>query len=172
MSLRRRALNFVFALLVASLHGICRASEASKQSDVFKSIQNSVGHQQQVSNLPAILLALGGIFVMALLVLLNKRQEKVAKKPAALNSPSKLSREILREVPLKSSEMKQLKTLADSLGQQMSEQPDPMTLLLCPSLLARGLKSAPSRLDRKLLAQLVRKMKLAEVNQPTQQPPA
>jgi hypothetical protein len=161
-------------LFAMSFCAVVHASEASRQQDFFKSMQESVGHQQNdnVSNTPAILLAVGGALVMGMLVLLSKRQEKVAKKPAPLNSPGKLSREILREGPLKASEMKQLKMLADSLTQQLGEVPDPMTMLLCPSLLARGLKTAPARLDRRLLAQIVRKMKLSEVNQPTQPPPA
>ena len=142
------------------------------QSDVFKSIQDSVGQEKKVDYTAPILLAVGGVGVLAVLVVLNRRDQTVSKKPATLNSPAKLTREILREVPLKSAEMKQLKSLADSLGQKLGETPDPMTLLLCPSLLARGVSSAPSRLDRKLLAQVVRKMKLTEVNQRRESKPA
>jgi hypothetical protein len=149
---------------------VCFALSASvsagpKQSDVFKSIQESVGQEKKLDYTPAILLTLGGVGVMVILMVLSKREQKASKKPVPLNSPAKLTREILREVPLKSGEMKQLKALADSLGQKLGETPDPMTLLLCPSLLARGVNSATSRLDRKLLAQVVRKMKLTEVNQ-------
>jgi len=151
---------------------VSSVSAGPTQSDVFKSIQDSVGQEKKLNYTPAILLALGGVAVMLMLAALSKREQRAAKKPAPLNSSAKLTREILRELPLKSAEMKQLKTLADSLGHQLGEALDPMTLLLCPSLLARGVRSAPARLDRKLLAQVVRRMKLAEVNQRTEPPAA
>lgn len=73
--------------------------------------------------------------------------------PRALNHPGKLMREISKGVNLKSSEIRQLKVLAQQ--QQVS---NPLVLLLCPSLLAKAVKENPRKADRQVLNGLARKI--------------
>ena len=132
------------------------------QDDVFKKIQESVGQKEEMDMRPVLLLAGGGAVVILLLWLAStshKRQTKVAG-PKALNHSGKLLREVLKDIPLSAAEVKQLKLLADSLQHQTGEPTTPLALLLCPSLLAKGLQTKPARLDRKAVAQVVRKMQL------------
>jgi hypothetical protein len=58
--------------------------------------------------------------------------------------------------------LKQLKLLADETKKDGSPEAidSPLTLLLCPSLLARTMKDRPPKVDRVVMAQLVKKMGL------------
>ncbi|HSZ58405.1 MAG TPA: hypothetical protein VK797_22255 [Tepidisphaeraceae bacterium] len=152
-------LSSVFCLL-SSLSS--PTSAAPTQNDVFKSIQDNVSHPTDLNSTPVILLVLGGALVMALLVYFSRREQKVASAPTTLNHPGKLAREVLKTVPLKPAEMKQLKLLADSIESDAGEPIDPLTLLLCPSLLAKGVKANPARLDRKAVAQVVRRLRIGQ----------
>jgi hypothetical protein len=156
-----RRLPVTLSILVVA---ICSPTltAAPTQNDVFKSIQDNVSHQTDLNSMPVILLALGGALVMALLVYFSRREKKVAAAPATLNHPGKLAREIFKTLPLKPAELKQLKLLADSLESDTGEALDPLTLLLCPSLLAKGVQANPSRLDRKAVAQVVRRMRTGQ----------
>jgi hypothetical protein len=129
------------------------------QSDVFKSIQDSVGQRHEINSTPVILLALGGALVLALLVYMSRREQKKVIAPEALNHSGKLAREVVKQVNLKPQELKQLKTLADSIGNQTGETPDPLALLLCPSLLAKGVHANPPKMDKKVVAQMVRRLR-------------
>lgn len=157
---RHRFLIAAIASVLCAATGVRAA--APSQSDVFKSIQDSVGKEQPFNSTPVILLALGGALVLAVLVWMSRRENKKAAAPVPLRHPGKLAREVLREVPLKPVEVKQLRTIADALAAQLGESPDPLTLLLCPSLLAKGIQSNPAKLDRQAVAQVVRKMRLNE----------
>lgn len=136
-------------------------SAAPTQDDVFKSIHDSVGKPAQFDSKPVILLAAGGGLVLVVLTLMSRRQQKVAS-PKSLNHPGRLMKEVLREVSLKPAELRQLKLLSDAVERESGHETNPLTLLLCPSLLARGLKAGPAKLDRKTLAQVVRKMRLSQ----------
>ena len=129
------------------------------QNDVFKSIQDSVGERHEGSSVPVILLALCGVLVLVLLVYMSRREQKKVSAPEALNHSGKLAREVVKEVNLKPNELRQLKTLADSIGDQVGETPDPLALLLCPSLLAKGVNANPSKMDKKVVAQVVRRLR-------------
>jgi len=131
------------------------------QEDVFKSIQENVGQKTDFDTRPVLLLACAGGGVLLLLWLMGRRSKQAAT-PRALNHPGRLMKEVLREVPLKSGEVRQLKTIAVSVASQAGEEPNPLTLLLCPSLLAKGLTAASNRIDRKAVAQVVRKMRINE----------
>jgi hypothetical protein len=113
-----------------------------------------------VSYTPVILLGLGGGAVMVVLVVMSRREQKKVTVPVALNHSGRLAKELLKEVNLKPAEMKQLRLLADSIRNDLGETPDPLTLLLCPSLLAKGVNTNPSKLDRKTVAQMVRRMRV------------
>jgi hypothetical protein len=129
------------------------------QNDVFKSIQDSVGERHEVNSTPAILLGLGGALVLVLLVYMSRREQKKVVAPEALNHPGKLAKEVVKEVNLKPNEVRQLKMLADSIGEQVGETPDPLALLLCPSLLAKGVNANPAKMDKKIVAQVVRRLR-------------
>jgi hypothetical protein len=53
---------------------------------------------------------------------------------------------------LKPAEIRQLKTLADSQGVE-----NPLTLLLCPSLLAKAAKQRPDKFDRRVVSGMLKR---------------
>ena len=59
-------------------------------------------------------------------------------------------------------ELKQLKLLVDRKRETDAEDDvhieSPLTLILCTSVLVRAMKSPPSKIDRKVVAQLARKL--------------
>jgi hypothetical protein len=73
--------------------------------------------------------------------------------PRAINSPSKLVREVARGVNLRPAEVKQLKVLSEQ--QNVS---NPLVLLLCPSVLSRAVRENPKRVDREVLSGLAKKI--------------
>jgi hypothetical protein len=150
-------LRAFFLLLIVAFPSPLHA--APSQDDVFKKIQQSVGEREEVDMRPVLWLAGGGGAVGLLLYLLSQKRQKV-EAPKSLNHGGKLLREVMKEVPLTAAELRQLKLLADSVQQQTGEPATPLTLLLCPSLLAKGLQAKPARLDRAAIAQVVRKMQL------------
>ena len=159
------------ALIVSGWITTCTrpASAAPTQEDVFKSIQESVGEKTEFDTRPVVLFACAGGGILLLVWLMGRRSKRAAV-PKSLNHPGRLMKEVLREVPLKSAEVRQLKTIASSVASQAGEEPSPLTLLLCPSLLAKGLNAASTRgstmltagVDRKIVAQVVRKMRINE----------
>ena len=135
------------------------ANAGPTQNDVFKSIQESVGERHEVNSTPVILLALGGGLVLTVLVYMSRREQKKFAAPETLNHPGKLAKEVVKEVNLKPAEMRQLKMLADSIAEQAGETPDPLALLLCPSLLAKGVSANPAKMDKKVVAHVVRRIR-------------
>lgn len=123
-----------------------------KQEDVFKSISDNVGSSADPKVLYALLF--GAAAFILLMVLLNARKNRVAT-PRAVNHAGRLTRELLRRVPLKKSELKQLKTAATEQGYE-----SPLTLVLCPSLLAKSVNGG-GKADRKTLVAVARKMGMA-----------
>ena len=134
-------------------------SAAPTQDDVFKKIQESMSEKEEFDSRPVILLFAGGGTVLLLLCLMSVKRQKAAA-PRGLNHAGKLMKEVLRDVPLSTAEVRQLKLLAEAVEQQTGEPATPLTLLLCPSLMAKGLQEKPAKLDRKVVAQVVRKMQL------------
>ena len=73
-------------------------------------------------------------------MLLHQRFKRQAS-PKAIHHPAKLTKELAQAVALKPAEIKQLKTLADQIQAQHGITiQSPLTLLLCPSLLAKAMK--------------------------------
>src|SRR3954454_11490646 len=107
------------------------AAAALKQEDVFKSISDSVGGSSDPP--PFYIAGLIAAGVVLLLVVVNSLKKRQAA-PRAVNHQGKLMKEILKRVPLKGGEVKQLKTMAAEQGCA-----SPLTLVLCPSLIAKGL---------------------------------
>lgn len=141
-----------------------RVSAAPNQQDVFRSIQDSVGKPTEFDARPIILLGCGGGLVL-LLVVIGSRRQQTATSPKPLNHPGRLLKEVLKDVPLKSAEVKQLKLLAETVESQTGEQTHPLVLLLCPSLMVKGLKEGAGRIDRKTIAQVVRKLRIGRGNE-------
>lgn len=129
------------------------AHAAPSQEDVFKSIQDSVGGQTPTPDL--LPYAAGVVGLLLLLVVIAQRKKKVVV-PRSLNHQGKLMREVLKVVPLRSREVKQLKLIAENTSAD-GVQPSPLTLLLCPSLMAATIQSKRLKADRRALASVARK---------------
>ena len=141
---------FLFSSFI--LHPSSFLAAAPTQEEVLRSINQSVGESVDGGKLLAVFLAI--IAAVVLVALLNYRQKR-SVVPKVLNHPGKLLREVARSVNLKPAEIKQLKALSE--GQELSS---PLVLLLCPSVLARAARSKPERVDKNVLASLLRKTKV------------
>ena len=134
------------------------ASAAPSQADFFKSVQENMDKPQDFDYRPLLLIAAGG-GVVVLLLMVSSRRQKTVRSPQSLNSPAKLMKEILREIPLNAAELKQLKLLAGAVKTPDANEISPLALLLCPSLMAKGLRGAGNKVDRKTVALIVRKLR-------------
>ena|SRR5947207_9448163 len=121
-----------------------------KQEDVFKSISDNVGSTAD-PKVFYIVAAIGVAFVVLLIVInaLKKRQTL----PRAVNHQGKLIKEMLKTVGLKSAEIKQLRTMAAEQGCS-----SPLTMVLCPSLLAKGVNVKGGKADKRVVMGVARKM--------------
>ena len=117
--------------------------------DVFKSTQESMNSGAGAERLLPLVLAMAAVLV--LLVVIHQRK-KVATAPKTLHSPGKLAKEVARAVGLRSKEMRQLRQLAEEEGASSA-----LVVLMCPSLLARGLQKRRPE-DRQVLGKVVRKI--------------
>jgi hypothetical protein len=125
------------------------AQRQVKLDDVFKHTKESMN--QEAGPEPLIALALGGVAVIVLLVMLQYRR-KSDSVPKPVNNQARLLKEVMKTLPLKESELKQLKQLADE--QHCSS---PLVLLMCPSLMAKALASKPPD-QRKAIAPMIKKL--------------
>jgi hypothetical protein len=164
-------------LLSSILHPLsslfCASAHAAdqRQEEVFRSIQNSVRSGGDMNGGGMILLLLaGGIGLLVLVASLRKRAGVATATGGGvyggvtrpINHSGKLLREVRKQVGLGSAEMKQLKLLADALATPDEPAPSPLTLLLCPSVLAKAVEKARgSRIDRDVIAGLVKRIKVA-----------
>jgi hypothetical protein len=135
-----------------------RALATPTQEDVFKSIQTSVDEPSSSGKVLPFLMA--GAAVIILLALFTQRRKREFA-PKALNHQGKLLKEVLRIVPLRSAEVKQLKLLAESNRTAVTGPVSPLTLLLCPSLFARSLRNRAVKIDSKALAHLAKRVGVA-----------
>ena len=134
------------------------ASAAPTQEDVFKSIQTNVGESGAADSGKVLALLAGVAAVVILLVLFNQRQRREAA-PKVLNHPGKLLKEVMRDTGLRPVEVKQLKILAEETRVAEGEAlQSPLTLLLCPSVLAKAVHARPAKIDRRVVAQVLRKL--------------
>ncbi len=142
---------------LALLIPVAIASAAPTQEEVFRSIQENVGESANSGHVLA--LFADGAGVLILLAVFSQRPNRVVA-PKTLHHQGKLLKEIMKSVPLRSAELKQLKMLAEESARRDGVEPlqSPLTLLLCPSVLAKALRSRPAKLDRKVLAGIVRKL--------------
>jgi hypothetical protein len=131
---------------------------APTQEDVFKSIKNSVDEPSSSGRVLPFLMA--GAAVIILLAVFTQRRKREFS-PKALNHQGKLLKEVLKTVPLRSAEVKQLKLLAESNRGAVTGPISPLTLLLCPSLFAQSLRNRPLKTNSKALAQLAKRVGVA-----------
>ena len=120
-----------------------------KQEDVFKSISDNVGGSGDPKAF--YIVAAIAVAVVVVLVVINKRMKREAT-PQAVNHEGKLIKELLRKVPLRKAEVKHLRSMAAEQGCE-----SPLTLVLCPSLMAKGLNEK-GRSDRRVVMGVARKM--------------
>lgn len=127
------------------------------QDAVFRSIEDNVSDSGDSRVLILVLCVMAALIL--LLALFGRRSQRRAV-PKALNNQAKLLREVLKGLPLRSSELKQLKLLCAAARTADGEPLESaLTLLLCPSVLARSLEGgAPPRANRKIVVQLWRKL--------------
>ena len=104
------------------------------QEDVFKSINENVGQSADGGKVLAFFAA--GAAVVILLVLFNRRQTREAI-PQPLNHTGKLLRELIKTAGLRPEQARQLKVLTEQVNAAGTPVTNPVTLLLCPSLLNR-----------------------------------
>jgi hypothetical protein len=125
------------------------AAAAATQEDVLKSISENVGGKSDP--MPLIWGVAAIVAVALLLSIFNRRTQRVAS-PKPLNNPGKLLKQLVADIDLRPTELKQLKTLADTEHLEYA-----LTLLLCPSLLSKTIKENPQRVDPKTIVELAKR---------------
>src|SRR5205807_4246299 len=123
--------------LLATGYWLLAASAASAsptQDDVFKSIQNNVDERTDLSRVWPFIV--GGAGLLIVMAVVSNRRNRVAR-PKGLNHPGKLVKEVMRTLPLRPAELRQLRLLADDTATGPTPVSNPLTMLLCPSLLAK-----------------------------------
>lgn len=125
------------------------AFAAPTADEVFKSVDDTMFTTVDPDKLLA-----AGIAVLAVagIVIALSFARKRSLNPRPLNSPSKLVKEIAKEMNLKNTEVRQLRTLSERL-----KLISPLVLLLCPSLLTRAVRENPELADRGILTRLAQK---------------
>ena len=135
-------------------------------NEVFKSIQQNVGGQSEddAHSGKGLAIVLAGAAALIMVMIAGSKIRARRAMPQVMHNPNKLLKEVLKAVPLKPKEVKQLKLLADASRRRQEEGAseagveNPLTLILCPSVLARTLKDRPANVDRAMIAGLIRKM--------------
>ena len=128
------------------------------QEDVLRSIGQNVSESEDSGPVLGILAGIAGMIV--LLVVVGQRRGG-GDRPKALNHHGKLMKEVLRTVPLKPAEIKQLKLLLAESRDRAGDGPaptSPLTLALCPSLLLKAAKARPEKVNRKVVVGLAKKL--------------
>jgi len=141
-SSRRRAIVVLF-FLFAFAFCLASASAAPTEQDVFKSINENVGKPSDNSRLLPVLVAGAGLVLLVIFISQRINREPAPKKVAS--RPTKLMKEIAKGVGLRSAEMKQLKAMAQT------QDANPLTLLLCPSIMVKAVQAKRGKVDRKIV---------------------
>jgi hypothetical protein len=144
----RRFLFCIFFVLFVSLWPIY--SSAATQEEVFKSISDNVGSTTDPKKFFAFFAGAAGLVILIAVLSQRKKRQVMPKK---LNHQGKLLKEVLAQIDLRPVELKQLKMLAEAQGVS-----SPLTLLLCPSVLAKAVKERTTKVDRKVLIGIAKKL--------------
>jgi hypothetical protein len=156
--------SFVLALLFVGLTSSLAAA-APTEDEVFKSINQNVDSTVDFGKAVPYLLVCIAIAILGGLISHYRRRPRVVKR--SQNNPAKLTREVAKDLRLKSIEVKQLKIMAEE-----QDLIHPLTLLLCPSALGKGVRSRNPKLDRESLNGIVQRMRqsLSEQKPPAPKP--
>lgn len=141
----------IFVALVLAIPPAARATPTAE--DVFRSVDGP-DESQSSGNMSVLPWICGGIALVLICVVISKRQSGTSRK--TLNSMNKLLHEVQKGTPLRSLHIKQLKLAATALNCD-----SPLTLLLCPSLMAalpKNIGIGKKSLDRRALAILVKQV--------------
>jgi hypothetical protein len=128
------------------------------QEDVLRSIGQNVGETADLGRLMAVLALIAG--VIALLIVAGQWRGR-SPRPAGLHHHGKLMKEVLRTVPLKPAELKQLKLLMQesaARGGEGGSIESPLTLVLCPSVLLKAAQARSGKINAKVVAGLAKKL--------------
>jgi len=142
------------AALVAGFVLFCTAGALRAdvtQEEVFQSINDNVRSTADFNKAVPYMLVAAGIIILCILINYHRKHKTVKRKAY---SPAKLSRELCRRISLRSIELKQLKILAEE-----QEVEYPLTLILCPSLLGKAIRSSRGRVDRAVVKEMVGKLR-------------
>lgn len=127
------------------------------QSDVFRSIQENVDESQGSGGQILPWLSAGAGVILLLAIFSRRQTRQAAAKP--LNNRGRLLKELLRILPLKPREVKQLKILAEeTLLEEDRPLCSPLVLVLCPSILAKALKEKTTKADAQVLREVKSKL--------------
>ena len=152
-------LRHVILLMVCSCVVAPRAVAQPTQEEVFRSIGRNVDKPVDSRRVLAVVLGVAGVVALLVVVGHGRRRDG---RPRVVNHHGKLLKEALRTVPIKPAELRQLRTLVDEARARDDDGPQsPLTLLLCPSVLAREAQRSPQKVNRKVLAGLMKRMGLA-----------
>ncbi len=121
------------------------------QEDVFRSVNQNLDKPVDMSKAVPFLLVVLGFLILVFLYHFHTQRKT---SPRSLNHAGKLTREISRRLALRSVELKQLRILAQE--QQLEH---PLTLILCPSVLGKAIRTPSPRVDRSVVKQIVQKLK-------------
>ena len=146
----------VLVSLLVSVYATSAPAQPT-QEEVFKSIGDTVNKPVDSSKVVAVLASAAGVVVLLVVVSHWRKRETKSK---SLDHPGKLLKEVLRNVPLKGAEVKQIKLLSQELRPRGDAQrvESPLTLLLCPSLLAEAAKQCRGKADLPVVAGLVKRL--------------
>ena len=124
---------------------------------MFKSVADNVNEPVDSGRVLGVIAGIAGVVVLVAVV---GQWRGRGASPKALHHHGKLVKEVLRALPLKGAEVKQLKAIVQEvLPKAGGDSPESsITLLLCPSLLARATQASPEKVDRRLVAGLVKRL--------------
>jgi hypothetical protein len=139
----------VGAWVVCGLAGV--AAALPNYEEVFQSTKQHMDSTIDLNKVVPYLLA--GISLAVMWGLYNNYRKR-RRTPGRFNSPRRLVREVCRRIGLQRLEFKQLKLLA-----RQNQIKYPLTLILCPSLLANAIRSPGVAADRAVVEQIMRRLK-------------
>lgn len=127
------------------LIGCCTASTWAKPTseEVFRSFKENMSTEPPSGSVLPFVCA-GAALIILLAVIAGRQRDRAA--PKAVNHSGKLLKEVARTAGIKPSEIKKLKSLAQQAGErQGSPLQSPLTLLLCPSVLAATIRQGKEK---------------------------
>jgi hypothetical protein len=147
----KRPLICAGTLAIATLGAVGSAIATPTQEEVFQSINQNVGSTVDLSKAVPYLLVGIALAIMLGLYNYHRKRRTVSRR---LKSPGKLSRELCKRISIRPVELRQLKLLADE-----QELNHPLTLILCPSLLGKAIRTQNARVDRAVVRGIVARLK-------------